>query len=432
MKRQRLLFLILATASALGAAALAPSGEAPGTEVERRIAGPAADPAVAEVQPLTLGLLFDYTGALGEYGPGAEQGALLAVEHVNAAGGVLGHPVSTVIADGATSVDAALAAARRLIEESGVDAVVGPMGSAAALAVAEQVTVPARVPTVSPSATAPALSELDDDGYLFRTTVSDAAQGQVLARLAEGEGHERVAVVYRDDSYGRGLYAAFAAGYGGTVTAAVPLEPDKRSYLTELKTARAAGEAEVLVTITFPFEAEVLVEEALREGIFSRFLFVDANRSPEIQAKMGSALDGMKGTSPVAPTVASRPSTQTLVDQYTARYGAAARPAGPVFASYDAVVCLCLAAELAGSTDGAAIRDALPRACGRDGERQSSGAAGVAAALAAARQGRGVAYAGAANDIEWNADGDVTVGEIAVWEYRDGTTVTVEQVAFRL
>ncbi|MCY4615809.1 MAG: ABC transporter substrate-binding protein, partial [Chloroflexi bacterium] len=159
---------------------------------------------------------------------------------------------------------------------------------------------------ISPSATSPALSTANDNGYLFRTTISDAAQGAVLARLAAEEGLTNVGVLFRDDAYGQGLADTFTEVFDGDVAAVAYGAKGQSSYLAELQQA-AAGGADVLVAIAFPEEAQVFLREAIEQELFARFLFVDGTRSQEL-------------------IEASAPSTSTAPG---ARRRAAARPTRP-------------------------------------------------------------------------------------------------------
>ena len=154
----------------------------------------------------------------------------MAVQHVNAAGGVFGQPVQFVVGDSTLDPEKAVAVARRLVEEEGVHAIVGPTSSANALAVAERVTGPAGIPTVSPSATSPALALVNDGDFFFRTTLSDGAQGPVLARVAREQGFDNVGVLYRNDAYGTGLFESFRDAWTGAITP-VAIEGGQSSYL---------------------------------------------------------------------------------------------------------------------------------------------------------------------------------------------------------
>ena len=250
-----------------------------------------------EGEALKIGFLVDYSGPLAEYGQFTQTGVELAIKHINEAGGVNGKDVTFVTGD--TRVDAiqAVEEARRLVDVEGVHAIVGPLASSATLAVAESVTGASGIPHISPSATSPALTTLGDDGYLFRTTISDAAQGVVLAQLAADEGYNNVGVIYRDDAYGQGLAEAFAAAFGGTSTLVSYAADGQPSYLAELQQAAADG-ADVLLAIGFQ-ETEVFLREAIENDIFAKFLFCDGNKSVDLITAIGAdVLDGFKGTAP--------------------------------------------------------------------------------------------------------------------------------------
>ena len=100
--------------------------------------------------------------------------------------------------------------------------------------------------------------------------------------------------------------------------------------------------------------------------------------------------------------------------------------------AYDAVIAIALAAEMAGSTDGDAIRDNLPTVGAPEGAVVLPGAEGIAAGLEAVRAGDDVNYEGGATTLDWNEAGDVTTGFIEIWRYADGTIESLEQLPFSL
>ena len=387
------------------------------------------DAAPVSAGPLRIGFLADFSGPIAEFGPPIQTGVDLAIKHINAGGGVLGQDV-ILAATGDTMLDPVQGAeeARRLIDIEGVHAIVGPLASDVTVPVGESVIGPAGVPTISPSATAPAITVVNDNGFLFRSTTSDAAQGPVLAQLAMDEGFENVGVLFVNDPYGQGLSQSFVGAFEGSATVA-SYEGEQATYLAELQAAAANG-ARVLVAIGFPTEAMVYIREALESDLFDQFLFVDGTRSQELIDAIGAEfLNGSKGTAPTGgPGTAS---SQAWEAAYIAEYGAL--PTAPFVAeTYDAAICLALAAEAAGSTDGVAIRDALPQVCGGGGEVATAGAEGVAAALAAVRAGNTINYEGAATSVDWDANGDVLTGFIGIWQYQDGTIVDIGEVPFDL
>ncbi len=381
-----------------------------------------------EGEQLKIGFLVDFSGQLAEYGRVTQTGVDLAIKHINEAGGVNGQDVIYVTGDTRVDATQSVEEARRLVDVEGVHAIVGPLASSATLAVAESVTSASGVPHISPSATSPALTALGDDGYLFRTTISDAAQGVVLAQLATDEGYDNIGVLYRDDPYGQGLAEAFAAAFGGTSTLVSYSADGQPSYLAELQQAAGDG-AGVLLAIGFQ-ETEVFLRESLENGIFATFLFCDGNKSVDLIAAIGAdQLDGFKGTAPGSNPEAA--STIAWNAAYAAEYGA--EPTLPfVRESYDAVIAIALAAEAAGSTDGAAIRDQLARIGGPGGNVFIAGAEGVKAALEAVRDGDDINYEGAATSVDWDANGDVPSGFIEIWQFSGDGFTTIESVPFDL
>ena len=113
-------------------------------------------------ETIKIGALMSLTGGLGPYGPSILDGAQMAVDMINAAGGVLGKQVELVVRDTATSPDVGRDAASKLVELDKVPAIVGALSSGVTLA-ASSVTIPAEVVLISPASTAPSIPALDDN-----------------------------------------------------------------------------------------------------------------------------------------------------------------------------------------------------------------------------------------------------------------------------
>ena len=376
-------------------------------------------------EPMKIGLMLDYSGA-PDVSAERERGFNLAIRHVNDGGGVLGHPVEGVIRDATRTPGPAVEAARSLIEE-GVHAIVGPNASAAALAVVEQVTGPAAIPTVSPSATSPRLTQAADSDFFFRTTLSDTAQGPVLARVTRDRGFDNVALIYRDDPYGRGLAGSFTEAWDGRLEAVAAVD-GQPSYLSELRQIASAG-AQALVVVTYDDQALTIIREALDESVFTQFLFGDAVKRPRLIDEIGgAALGGMYGTAGApSPDSIAAPAWE---ESFLAEFGKL-----PVMTyvreTYDATVALALAAQAAGSLDGTAIRDHLRDMGGPPGRVVLGTAAGVAEALRLLADGGEVDYEGVASTLDWDEHGDLQRGHIEVWRFTaDGRIETVETVLF--
>ena len=388
--------------------------------------GDAGDAPAAEGEALRIGLLLNFSGS-STRSEERRQGFELAIEHINDGGGVLGRPVEMVTADSTLDPEVAVEAARRLIEDEGIHALVGPSSSANSLRVVTEVTGPAGIPTISPSATSPELTGVDDRDFFFRTALSDRAQGPVLARVTRERGFDNVAMIYRDDSWGRGLADSFAQAWEGGLQS-VAVEGGRTSYLDDLRAISGSG-AQALVVITFNTEGVVIILEALASGLYDQFALGDAMVGDEVLEGLGDDFEGgMFGTLPGRHPGGD--STSAWESAYGAEHGGQPQ-AAYVREAYDAAIAIALAAQAAGSLDGAAIRDRLRLVGGGPGVRAIAGADGIAAALRALSEGRQVDYDGAAVSMDWDENGDLLSGHIGVWELTEaGEVRELEVVAF--
>lgn len=371
---------------------------------------------MAPGEPVKIGTILAYTGPLAAYGPPVRNGAELAATLLNAAGGILeGRPVQAVHKDSGSAPQTAIEAARALVNVDGVGSIVGPMASGVTLAVAEAVTVPSSVVIVSPSATSPALTVLEDNDFLFRTTAGDNDQGIVLAQLARDQGYGTAAALYVNNPYGEGLANIFKERFeaaGGQVLELVPVEEEQTTYISELRRA-TEGDPDVLLAITYPASAQVYIREALEGGFSDTFMFVDGTKSQEMFDALNSAqLDGLLGTAPGTDSAAK----DVFTGLYEARFGQL--PENPFIAeAFDAFVLLGLAIEQAGSEEGADIKDALRTVANAPGEVVGPG--DLERALQLIRDGQDINYEGAAGNQDMNEAGDV-FGSFEIWTVKDG------------
>jgi ABC-type branched-subunit amino acid transport system substrate-binding protein len=371
---------------------------------------------------LKIGFLGDYTGDLAEFGPNMEHGAQLAVKEINDAGGVLGQNVVLKTADTQTSPTVGVDAARQLVEGQGVQALIGALSSGVTLAVAESVAVPDKVIQISPASTVASISLVQDDDFLFRTTLSDAGQGLILGKLAWQLGYKKVATIYVNNAYGQGLSDIFAKSFeaeGGTITAQVSTEQEQPTYLSELQAA-TKDNPDAVAALTYPQSAEVYLKEGFENKLLTNVLFCDGTQSQDIVKAVGAdKLEGMEGTVAAAAQIPA-----DWQSEFEAIYGPL--PHLPYIPeSYDAVVMVALGAEKAQSTDPAKIRDAMRTLNDPAGEKVTSGAAGIKQALDLIHQGKPINYQGASGFSGWDKNGDVPSGYIQTWKYSGGQIVTV-------
>ncbi len=178
------------------------------------------------------------------------QAAELAVREINAGGGIRGQPLQLVVLDDSANADVTLRVARELYDNSDVIAVVGHLTSSSTLAAASVYgsgTNP--IVQISPSASSPFIT--DAGPHTFRVCPSDLVHGSRLAEWARAQlGAERVAILYQNDDYGRGIRATFAASFlelGGSIVSEDPYVDEIPSFGPFLQRVRQRGGADVLL-----------------------------------------------------------------------------------------------------------------------------------------------------------------------------------------
>lgn len=384
----------------------------PTPEAMMVMSGPSGD-------PIKIGTILDYTGDLGAYGPPMRNGVDIAAELINEAGGILGRPVEPVHKDGGTSAQVATDSGNALVAE-GAEVIIGALGSGFSIALANSVTVPNEIVQITPASTSPALTVLDDNDFLFRTAVSDATQGVILARLARELGYETAAALYVNNAYGEGLARVFEENFeaeGGTITALVPQESDQPTYLSELENA-VEGDPDVLVAMSYPVSSEVYLREAIEGEYINTFLFVDGNKQQSLFDSLG--VDNFEGSYGTAPGTQESDSSKVFQVLYEERYGQF--PVNPFIGeTFDAMAIAALAIEKAGEYDGPAVRDAMREVANAPGIKVGPG--DFAKALDLIRRGEDIDYEGIAGSQNFDENGDV-LNTIEIWKIEDGKIVS--------
>ncbi len=368
---------------------------------------------------IKIGLLFDVTGPVANFVPPMLDAAKLAVDQVNAQGGILGgRKLVTVLGDTQGTPEGAIAAASKLIKTEHVPIVIGPLLAGTTLASARSVIVPAGVVQISPTATTPALSALRDNDLVFRLVPSDAYQGPVLARLLMSKGLKRVALTYAGDDYTAGIADAFRTAYlrlGGRLTASLKHEENKPTYEAELAIL-AKGKPQALVLLAFAAAGGItMAKEALAGGFFTRIVGTDSLRDDLLIKEVGA--DKLKTalfTSPISPPVT--PSVEKFETAYAAAYQTTK---DKLFTrqAYDATFLAALAIEKAGSLDHRKIRDSLRALCVPGGE--VIGPADWQRAVSLLKARKRISYEAASGDCNFDRNGDVA-GVIGAFVVEDG------------
>jgi branched-chain amino acid transport system substrate-binding protein len=349
----------------------------------------AAVPALAE--DVKIGVLLGFTGPLESLAPAIAAGAEMAMKEATDSGKFMDGSSATPVRGDDTCIDAgaATAAAERLITSDGVKGIVGAMCSGVTTAVLQNVAIPNGIVMISPSATSPALSTIEDNGLFFRTAPSDARQGEVIAQLLKEKGVKSIALTFTNNDYGKGLSDSIANAFGkegGTVTINVPHEDGKGDYSAEVATLAAAGGDVLVVAGYLDQGGKGIIQAALDSGAFDTFILPDGMVGPSLPEAIGSALDGSYGV---------KPGTDNEGSQTFAKMMEAAGTATGVYApeAYDAAALIILAMQAAKSTNPADYKGKILDVANAPGEKIQPGEIGKALEILAS--GGEIDYVGA-------------------------------------
>jgi ABC-type branched-subunit amino acid transport system substrate-binding protein len=409
MKRSKK-FAGLSALALVGALTLAACGEDDDGGDENGAGGePAAEPQGDGT--LTIGMLLPQTGDLAFLGPPEFRGVELAVEDINAAGGVLGQDVVAVKGDsGDGTPDIAGAETDKLLNADS-DVIVGAAASGVSITVIDKITG-AGVVHFSPANTAAGFDteEVDPNELYFRTSPSDFLQGEVLANLVVEDGGQNVAVMGRQDFYGEGLAERVRdvlEEKGATVSEYILYNADAQNFTAEVNQV-AAAQPDSLVLIGFN-ETTKIIPELVANGVGPQDIqiyFTDGNLADYSQEKFD--LTGVKGTAPM-PAEPDPEFTKRLREDPTVKdllYGPE---------SYDAVIISALAAIAAGDDSGEAIGAGII-----DITREGTKCTTFEECAGLLEDGEDIDYDGKSGPTDMTEFGSIAQGSYGISEYKSG------------
>ena len=256
----------------------------------------------ADGNGIKMGIILGFTGPIESLTPAMAASAELAFKEASDSGSLLGGKKISVTRADSTCVDsaAAVTAAEGLVS-GGAVAIMGADCSGVTGAIAEKVAVPNGVVMISPSATSPGLTDINDRGYFFRTAPSDARGGQILADITKDRGVKSVAITYTNNDYGKGLadvYSAAVKAHGIKVTTVAAHEDGKADYSSEVATLASAGGDAVAVIGYLDQGGKGIIQGSLDSGAFDKFILSDGMIGDSLTDSFGKALNKSFGSIP--------------------------------------------------------------------------------------------------------------------------------------
>jgi branched-chain amino acid transport system substrate-binding protein len=373
--------------------------------------------ALAEVK---VGIILGFTGPIESLTPAMRDSARAAFNEVSGAANLLDGETITILEGDSTCIDSA--AAVTVAEGQIANDVVAIMGadcSGVTGAIATNVAVPNGVTMVSPSATSPGLTDLDDNGFFFRTAPSDARGGQILANIASNRGLSSVAITYTNNDYGKGLADVFEAAFtanGGTVTAVASHEDGKGDYSAEVGVLGAAGGDALVVVGYLDQGGKGMIEASLDSGAFDTFVLSDGMIGQSIVDAIGSDLEGSFGSLPGTDSEGATKFAKVALEE-------GIDSSGPYTGeSYDAAALIVLAIGAGGSADRQSIADNIMNVANAPGTEILPGQ--LRKGLLILSEGNEINYQGA-TDVELVGVGEAS-GSFKEVEVSGGAFTTVQ------
>jgi branched-chain amino acid transport system substrate-binding protein len=348
-----------------------------------------------------IGVLNALTGPIPDLGAVILEAEQAAAAHINANGGMWGGD-TLVLASGDSGCDAkaGVDAANKIVNVEQASIIVGPICSGATMGATQAVTIPAGVVNISPSATSPAITGLDDNDLVFRVCPSDAYQGVTIAKLARSMGYSKLAATYANDDYNAGLHDVFVKAFkelGGTITGDQMHEANKASYRAELATLSSGGPEALALFAYYNGSGITMMRQSLENDFFSKFIGGDGMIAQEVIDEIGA--------NNLGDAVFTKGTADNSSSHFKTFAGLFDRPSDPYTAqAWDAVMIAALALESAGG----ATRDLIAHVrsvANAPGVEVGPGDWAKAKALLAA--GKDINYQGIAGAHEFDANGDV-------------------------
>lgn len=376
----------------------------------------------------TLGLALCLTGSLSNYGQHFQEIAEMLQDEINEQGSFSdGGKLDLVIRDDGTNPQQAVQVDTDLVNNAKMPAIMGHCSSGATIP-ASAVTIPAKVVLVSPSATSPRLTTLQDADYVFRTAPSDALQGVLLAKLAYDKGYRKISIIARNDAYGGGLATEMQKAFerlGGQVTKIALYEENATDFASQITEANQDN-PEAISIISFQ-EVVPLLTQMVKLGVTKFDLFADGTKDQKNFDQLASVigLDLLKDKIGSAPASALTDGSALFDKRYKEYRAKKKQPEEQVFVytgnTYDAIFLLALAMQKTiidkKPITGEAIRDALREVANPPGEQVTVGEWKKAVDLL--KQGKDINYEGASGAVDFDDHGDV-VSPARVWKIVDG------------
>ena len=326
------------------------------------IGGMAAAPAVAQ-EPILIGVSTAQTGPAAVAAEWELWGVNLALEEINAAGGVLGRKLEILVMDNKCNPSEAVNVANKLVEAK-VVAIEGAHCSSGHLA-SMKIIQQAKIPMITGIASNPQITDLSGVGgndYAFRISASDSAMMQALGiYLADKKPFKTVAIVAEDSDFGRGGADAFKSivvPKAGIEVVSTDIFPQNTPDFTSILTRLQQRKPDAIATFILGGDSINFLRQAMQIGLhipYTGRAELGGRNQPIIEAGgMEKSVSAWQYSA-----LADSPQNKAFAEKIRAKYKS--EPYLQTWAGYDCIRVLAQAIKDANSTDGTKIKDAMKK-----------------------------------------------------------------------
>lgn len=309
-----------------------------------------------EATEIVVGEFVSLTGATASFGQSSDKGTRMAIDEINAEGGVLGKQIRLVIEDDQSKAGEPATVVRKLISRDKVVALLGEVASSRSLEAAP-IAQQKKIPMISPSSTNPKVTEVGD--YISRVCFIDPFQGTALSKFALSRGWKRMAILTDvKQDYAVGLAEFFRkhfTGKGGEIVADQSYSSWDKDFRAQL-TSIAATQPDAILLAGYYNEAGLIASQARELGLTMPLLGGDGWDSPSLIEVAGPAIEGCFMSNHFSGEDPS-PIIQNFIAKFRELYGH--EPDALAALGYDSARILADALRRAGTTDPEPLRDAI-------------------------------------------------------------------------
>lgn len=320
------------------------------------ISGCKKKPSEANANEIVVGEFASLTGATASFGQSAHKGVRMAVDEANANGGVLGKKIRLVTEDDQSKAGEAATVVRRIISREQPVAIIGEVASSRSLEAAP-ICQQNKIPMISPASTNPKVTQTGD--HIFRVCFIDPFQGAVLAKFMLQQGWKKAAILMDvKQDYAVGLTDFFKDYYtknGGTIVSEQSYSSGDKDFKAQLTSIRAT-EPQAILVAGYYNEAGLIASQARELEIKAPLLGGDGWDSPSLVEVAGEAMNGNYFSNHFSAEDSS-PAVQGFLAKFKTKY--LESPDAMAALGYDAALLLFDAIKRAGTTDSAALRNAI-------------------------------------------------------------------------